>query len=209
MAISINWSTFVISIPQADLLFIGGTLYALDTEQFWLDLKDIEDDVVGMTFTDTHIRNPSLTIAGAVYAPSLVIISPYTITFEDGQYAVRLDGTNNNLFDEGIINRNQVSIIPTNSAGLQVVDTISGSVPTSSEMADAIWDEAKAGHSTASTFGKSVTDIETNVYLTLQSLAGNVTVAGDDLTITIFDTDGTTPLRTLTMSSDGRVRTVD
>jgi len=209
MAISINWSTFVISIPQADLLFIGGTLYALDTEQFWLDLKDIEDDVVGMTFTDTHIRNPSLTIAGAVYAPSLVIISPYTITFEDGQYAVRLDGTNNNLFDEGIINRNQVSIIPTNSAGLQVVDTISGSVPTSSEMADAIWDEAKAGHSTVSTFGKSVTDIETNVYLTLQSLAGNVTVAGDDLTITIFDTDGTTPLRTLTMSSDGRVRTVD
>ena len=45
-----------------------------------------------------------------------------TVVFEDGQYAVRLEGSNNNLFDEGVIIRNQVSIIPTNSAGLISVD---------------------------------------------------------------------------------------
>lgn len=126
MAITIDWPTGVISIPQADLTFESGTLYSLDTDAFWSTLKALEASEIGMVWTDTHIRTAAVTIAGTTYAPGLQIIAPYTITFEDGQYAVRLDGTNNNLFDEGILNRNQVSVIPTNSAGLQVVTTGSG-----------------------------------------------------------------------------------
>jgi hypothetical protein len=126
LATTIDWATGVISVPKADLTFVSGTLYAQDTDAFWLELKALEASVFGMPFTDTHTRTGSITIAGTTYAPGLVIIAPYTVTFEDGQYAVRLDGTNNNIFDEGIINRNQVSIIPTNSAGLQLVTTGSG-----------------------------------------------------------------------------------
>jgi len=44
------------------------------------------------------------------------IINGYTITFEDEQYAVTLIGANNNILD--VINFNQVSVRPTNSAGL-------------------------------------------------------------------------------------------
>lgn len=118
MAISIAWGTKVISVPQADLTFISGTLYELDTEVFRLALKALEASVEGMPELDTHSRNFAYTIAGTTYAQSIEIINGYTITFEDGQYAVRLVGSNNNLFDEGILNRNQVSVIPTNAAGL-------------------------------------------------------------------------------------------
>jgi len=126
MAISIDWTTGVISIPQADLSFISGTLYSLDTNVFWDDLKALEYGEEGIPWEDTQSRTAAITIAGVVYVPGIIILSPYTITFEDGQYAVRLDGTNNNIFDEGIINRNQVSIIPTNSAGLQQITSGSG-----------------------------------------------------------------------------------
>lgn len=118
MVLSIDWNTLVISVPQADLTFVSGTLYELDTDAFRLELKSIEADEVGMPFLDTHQHNTEVTIAGVTYARTVEIINGYTVTFEDGQYAVKLVGSNNNIFDEGIINRNQVSIIPTNSAGL-------------------------------------------------------------------------------------------
>lgn len=118
MAISINWGTKVITIPQADLTFVSGTLYELDVNQFRLDLKALEDDEEGIWALDTHRHNADETIAGTTFPDQVIIINGYTVTFEDGQYAVRLINANNNLFDEGIINRNQVSIIPTNSAGL-------------------------------------------------------------------------------------------
>jgi len=126
VAITMDWGTKVISVPQADLTFISGTLYELDTDVFRLRLKDLEDDVDGMSFVETHIHNPEVTIAGVTYARQVILINGYTVTFGDGQYAVRLVGSNNNIFDEGVINRNQVSIIPTNSAGLQVVTSGSG-----------------------------------------------------------------------------------
>ena len=118
MAVSVDWNTLVISVPQSDLTFVSGTLYALDTEAFRREMIALMDDVVGMPFLDPISHNTEVTIAGVTYARFIEIINGYTVTFEDGQYAVRLDGSNNNIFDEGIINRNQVSVIPTNSAGL-------------------------------------------------------------------------------------------
>ncbi len=121
MALTMDWATKVISIPQSDLTFQSGTLYAFDTEAFRRELIDLMDDTIGIPFLDPILHNTELTIAGTIYARFIQIINGYTITFEDGQYAVRLDGSNNDIFDEGIINRNQVSIIPVNSAGLVVV----------------------------------------------------------------------------------------
>jgi hypothetical protein len=45
------------------------------------------------------------------------MINNYTVTFEDGQYAVNLVGANSNIAD--VVNVNQVSVRSANSAGLQ------------------------------------------------------------------------------------------
>ena len=150
MAITVDWNTLVITIPQSYLTFISGTLYELDTDQFRLDLHAIEAGPIGIAFPDAHQHTTQYTIAGVTYARAIAIINGYTITFEDGQYAVRLAGSNNDLFDEGILNRNQVSVIPTNSAGLILGG---GSSPTAADIADAVWSRNLSTYTVADTAG--------------------------------------------------------
>jgi hypothetical protein len=130
MAITVDWGTRVITIPQADLTFISGDLYELDTDWFRLQLKALEAGSDGMAFPDTHRHNTTVTVAGTSFARTVEIINGYSVTFEDGMYAVRLVGSNNNIFDaeSGILNVNQVSIISTNSAGLILAPTMSGDI---------------------------------------------------------------------------------
>lgn len=123
MAITVNWTTKVIDVPQADLTLISPGLYELDVNAFRLTLKDLEDGD-GMPFLDTHRHNTEVTLAGTTFARTFEIINGYTITFEDGQYSVRLAGANNNILD--VKNVNQVSLISQNSAGLITVTTGSG-----------------------------------------------------------------------------------
>jgi len=120
MPISVDWGTKVISIPQSYLTNITGTLYELDTNQCRKDLKSLEDDDEGIAFDDTHRHNTEVTVAGITYSRTIEIINGYSITFEEGQYSVRLAGSNNNFFDieNGILNQNQVQVIAGNSAGL-------------------------------------------------------------------------------------------
>jgi len=120
MALSFNPLTRTIFVPQADLTFITGSLYELDTNAFRLLLKDWEDSADGMVFPDTHRHNTQVTVAGTTYARTLEIINHWKVEFENGLYTVRLVGSNNNIFDveNGILVRNNVSVIPTNSAGL-------------------------------------------------------------------------------------------
>jgi hypothetical protein len=126
MAISIHWPSSVITIPQADLTLISGTLYELDTETFREALKALEDDEQGITYPKTHDHNTTYTVAGVTYARAILILFPYTVTFEDGSYSVRLANSNNNIFDPDILNYNSVQVIGQNSAGLQVVTSGSG-----------------------------------------------------------------------------------
>lgn len=120
MPISIDWGARVIHVPQSYLQLVSGTLYDLDTEQFRNDLKDLEDDDVGMSFPDTHRHNTTVTVAGTTYARFIEIINGYSVEFEDGAYSIRLQGSNNNIFDidGGVLVQNQVQVIPGNSAGL-------------------------------------------------------------------------------------------
>lgn len=118
MAITIDWSTFVINVPKNDLVLVQTTpteIRELDLNQFRLILKDIEDDD-GMTFPTTHNHNPPISVGGVTLARVVEILEPYTITFEDGQYAVNLFGANSNVGDK--VNVNQVSVRSANSAGL-------------------------------------------------------------------------------------------
>lgn len=124
MAISVNWITGEITVPRADNPIIQASpeIRSFDTVQFFNDLKDLEASADGIPWPDTQTHNSEVTISGIIYAASLEIIAPYFVTFEDGQYTVRLDGTNNNIVD--VATANQVRLILGNSAGLSRVQEI-------------------------------------------------------------------------------------
>jgi hypothetical protein len=119
MAISIDWSDRIIYVPKADLTLIQSLpveVREMNLNWFRLQLKDLEDSVEGMPFLDTHKHNTEVDVGGLVLARVVEIINDYTITFEDGQYAVNLVGANSNVGDR--VNVNQVSVRTSNSAGL-------------------------------------------------------------------------------------------
>jgi len=120
-------NTDIIDILQSDLTFISGTLYELNTDDFRLTLKSLEDDLEGITYPKTHIHNTPVTVGGVTLARTIEVISPYSVRFENLVYSVRLIGSNNNIFDiqSGILIQNDVQVIGSNSAGL--IQIISGS----------------------------------------------------------------------------------
>jgi len=130
MAISVDPATKVISVPQADLTLVSGTLYDMQTETYfraaanaWAASED------GIVFQPPIDHNTSYTVVGVTYARKIELINSYSLTFTpNSQWTVRLQGSNNNLFDvaNGILNQNQVQVIPNNSAGLVEISTGSG-----------------------------------------------------------------------------------
>jgi len=119
VAVSIDWGTKVINVPRADMTLIQASpteIRELNLNSFRLELKSLEESVDGMPMLDTHRHNPPVTVGGVDLARVIEIINGYTITFEDGAYAVNLAGANSNVGDR--VNVNQVSIRSANSAGL-------------------------------------------------------------------------------------------
>lgn len=125
--ISVDPATYIITIPQADLIPLGGTSYRLDTNDFRTALNLWQASEDGCYQPKTHNHNTTVTLGGLTYARLVEIIDPYTITFEDvGQpYRVSLSGSNNNILDKA--NLNNVSIASANAAGLIELQVDSGS----------------------------------------------------------------------------------
>ena len=148
MAITINWATKVINVPKADMTLIDSDpfeIYELDIDEFRLTLKDLEDDVEGMPFLNTHNHNTIVTVGGVSLARVVEIINGYTVTFENGSYAVNLVGANSNISD--VVNLNSVQVRAANSAGL-----------TELNLENVIWNALTANHTTAGTTGKALSD---------------------------------------------------
>lgn len=162
MAISIDWGNKIISVPRADMTLIQTVPFEvreLDIDQFRLELKSIEDDEQGITHLDTHRHNTIVTVGGVTLARVVEIINGYTLTFEDGQYAVDLVGANSNISD--VTNLNQVSIRSANSAGLIVVTQGSGVTEQDKlDIADRVWDEVMSGHTDSGTFGLAAEQVK-------------------------------------------------
>ena len=127
MAITVDWATKIFTIPQADLTLVSGTLYTADTDAIRIEIYGLLSSEAGIPFETAINHNTQVTVAGTTYARTIEAINGYQIEFEDGQYSVRLEGSNNNLFDVGggVLVQNQVQVIPTNSAGL--IETDGGS----------------------------------------------------------------------------------
>jgi hypothetical protein len=119
VALSIDWPTKVITVPKADtqLVSIGPPeIRALSINNFRLELKGIEASEEGMPELTTHQHNPPVTVGGVTLARVFELINGYTVTFENGAYAVNLNGANSNIGD--VVNLNTVSVRSSNSAGL-------------------------------------------------------------------------------------------
>ena len=131
MAISIDPATKIISVPQADLTLVSGTIYKMDTNAFRLELNALMASEPFMPFIDPNRHNTEVTVAGVTYARVIEIINGYSVAFTpDSQWTVILEGSNNNIFDveNAILEQNQVQVIPTNSAGLIVAPSGGGSI---------------------------------------------------------------------------------
>lgn len=190
MPISVDWSTKTINIPQSYLTLLSGTLYELDTNQLRLDLKALEAEVVdsgagGMAFDDTHRHSTEAVISGFVYSRTIEIINGYSIVFEDGQYAVNLAGSNNNILD--VTTRNQVSVGSQNSAGL-ILGTANVTSTDVINISDAVWNAITLTHTATGSFGFLMTELR-------KTFLNRLTKSGS--TVTIYDDDGTTPLYTI------------
>jgi hypothetical protein len=125
MAISIDWSNKIIHIPKSDMQLVQSNpveIRQLDLDSFRLILKDLEDSSDGIVFDATHTHVAPINVGGVGLARVVEFINNYTITFEDGQYAVNIVGGNTNLGD--VVNVNQVSVRTSNSAGLVNIDEL-------------------------------------------------------------------------------------
>ncbi len=157
MALTLNPATKLISVPQADLTLVSGTLYTLDSDQFRKDVMTLLASQPYIWMDDAYTHNTEVTVAGTTYARTLEFINGYSIQFEDtgSQYSVRIEGSNNNIFDveNGIlVPTSLVTVIPTNSAGLILNQT--GILPGDiAAIAAAVWDYAVSSLGATSTIG--------------------------------------------------------
>lgn len=159
MAITLDPATKIYSIPQADLTLVTGTLYSADTDALRIEMMSLLASEPYIWMPDSYNHNTEVVVAGVTYARTLTTLNGYSYTFTpDSQWSVRLEGSNNDFWDieAGFLNQNQVQVIPTNSAGLIINEGQSLTPGDLDDIADAVWDEPLAGHTTASTFGEWV-----------------------------------------------------
>ena len=181
--ISIDYGTRVIYVPKVDTTLVQSTPFEirqLDIDTFRLTLKDIEESEEGMPFPDTHRHFSPVSVGGVNLAMVVEIINRYTVTFEDGQYAVNLTGANSNIADR--VNVNQVSVRSSNSAGLIKPETDDGG---------AVWAHADGVLVKALLRNKQVTDPATGKFTVYADDGSTPLVQGD-----LFeDAGGTQPYR--------------
>ena len=131
----VNWIEKIVFVSRDELELIQTNpieVRVLDINLFRQEINSIQASD-GMPFPTIIDHTPPSPISGIELARVVRIINGYTITFEDGRYAVNLIGGNTNIGDQ--VNINQVSVRTSNSAGL--VNVSSGS--SSSE----VWTETE------------------------------------------------------------------
>lgn len=147
MPITVDWSARIINVPKDYLVQQSATIYQMDIMQFKDDVVALQASEAGMVNPDAISHNSKVQLGNVTIADVVLIINGYTVTFENGIYAVDIVGANSNISD--VLNLNYVSVRSYNSAGLQVVSTGSGlspeehnklmGLPQAVSTADAVW----------------------------------------------------------------------
>jgi len=187
--ITIDYSTFIISVPKADTQFIetnpntGLEIRQLNVETFAKALADAQDDSIGMWAPTAFEYTAPKDVGGIQLAPVILILAPYTVTFEDAQYAVNVIGGNTNLQD--FTNVNQVSIRPSNSVG----STFSDAINEQSYQDASIWIDTNDGEA-GITFPIGTPSRPVNNAIDAQSLATRLNLHKFQLQGTVTTLDG-------------------
>lgn len=126
MSYVVDWIAREVFVPVEDLTLVSGTHYSLDMWAFLVELRRLENSFSeGLWAAQMVIHdNTRVDFAGADYAPFDDIINGYDIIFDPAVSRVDLLGSNNNVVD--VMIANGVSVVPSNSAGLQRVSSGSG-----------------------------------------------------------------------------------
>lgn len=147
MAYQVDWESGVITIPLTDLTLLSVGKYELDLDEFRRKCRALEWSFEGLSYPEIVEFNTQVDTGDFTLASVILIVNGYTVTFEDGQYAVVFVGANTNLHN--FTNVNQVSIRTNNSGGLVVTETsnstdvnvISMDQSVKDSQADAVWDK--------------------------------------------------------------------
>jgi len=126
VAYSVNWITKVITIPTSDLTLVSGTRYKLLMSDFLAECRRLEWDFAEGLWAPPILdhSNTRVDFAGVDYAPFDEVVNGYTVQVTGAATRVDLIGSNNNIID--VLIATGVSVVPNNSAGLQIVSTGSG-----------------------------------------------------------------------------------
>jgi len=126
---SVNWVAKEITIPTSDLTLVSGTRYKLDMWKFLVEIRRLESVLTEGMWAPQILdhTNKQLDFAGANYAGFDKLLNGYKVKFSGSATRVDLAGSNNDLVDN-LINTG-VSVVPSNSAGLQIVSVGSGLSP--------------------------------------------------------------------------------
>lgn len=120
MSYSVNWITKVVSVPTADLTLVSGTRYSLSMPNFLAEIRRLEWEFTEGLWAPAILdhTNTRTDFAGANYAPFDDMLNGYTVQFTGIATRVDLLGSNNDLVD--VLLPTGVSVVPSNSAGLQI-----------------------------------------------------------------------------------------
>lgn len=124
MTISIDHATDIITIEKADMTLVQSVpfdIYELDINDLHIALRNLEASEASTIYPWTHVHVTTFTLDGIIYQRIVQIVPPYTITFENGAYAVSTVGGNSNVLS--VMNLNTVSMRTANSAGAQIIET--------------------------------------------------------------------------------------
>lgn len=122
MAYSVDWLNKVISIPDSDLTLVSGTEYDLNMSDFLIEIRRLESEFTEGLYADQILEHVNAkTLAGIQFAPFDEVINGYTIQFTGTLTRVNIKGSNNNLTD--VLIATGVTVVPSNSAGLQLVSS--------------------------------------------------------------------------------------
>ena len=122
MAYAVDWVAKIITIPTSDLTLVSGTHYSIDMANLLAEVRRLEWAFAEGLWAPAILGHDDtkFDFAGANYAPFDEFINGYQVQFTGVATRVDLLGSNNNLVDVLIVTG--VSIVPSNSAGLQIVN---------------------------------------------------------------------------------------
>ena len=139
MAYNVDWIGKIVSIPTSDLVLVSGDYYRLIMTDFLGEIRRLEAAFAEGLWAPQILKhdNPRLDFVGANYAGFDELINGYTIQFVGSLTRVDLVGSNNDIVD--VLIPTGVAVVPSNTAGLQRVETGSGLSSEQSTMLEEIW----------------------------------------------------------------------